>query len=121
MKFPLLKNEKFKYPPGNKCAWCGVIKISEPHSMAVIGGGAMLVNRKTGDGGPDPRLDGFLSMAWHGAHPEEGGKGKRPGVYQSLEIAKDIKGGQFEVYFCSTKCLRAFLNHAVDMLEKKIF
>ncbi len=88
--------------------------------MAALSGGAMLVNRKTGDGGPDPRLDGFLSLTWHGAHTNEGGQGKYPDVYEPLEIAKDVKGGQYEISFCSTKCLRAFLNYAVDTLEKKV-
>jgi hypothetical protein len=119
MRFPLLRNEKINYPSKNKCAWCKRDKVSEPHSIAVLSGGAILVNRKTGNGGPDPRLDGFLSLTWHGAHTNERGQGKYPDVYKALEIARDVKGGQLDINFCSTKCLRAFLNYTVDMLEKK--
>ncbi len=63
MKLPLLKNEKKDH--SLKCAWCNCDKVSEPHSMAVLTCGAMLVNRKTGDGGPDNRLDGFFDLTWH--------------------------------------------------------
>jgi hypothetical protein len=120
MKFPLVRNEKTNYPSKSECAWCKRDKVSEPHSMAVLSGGAILINRKTGDGGPDPRLDGFLCLTWHGAHTNERGQGEYPDMYKTIEIARDVKGGQFDMNFCSTKCLRAFLNYTIDMLEKKI-
>ncbi|MFA7061273.1 MAG: hypothetical protein WC156_10690 [Pedobacter sp.] len=37
-----------------------------------------------------------------------------------LDIIKDIRGGQAEMYFCSTECLRQFLNFCVDELEQKM-
>ena len=120
MKFPILQGEKAKYPDTNKCAWCKGHKAVEPHSMAILAGGAILMNRKTGDGGPNDRLDGFLGLTWHGAHSSDGGIGVHPNIYATLEIAKDIKGGQFDIAFCSTRCLRAFLNYAVDKLEEKM-
>jgi hypothetical protein len=118
MKFPLLKG-KSKYPTKNNCAWCKRSKVCEPHSFAVLDGGALLINRRTGDGGPDDRLDGFFDLTWHGAHKDEGGKGEYSDIIARVGIAKDVRGGQFEIYFCSTKCLREFLNHAVDKLEEK--
>ena len=37
----------------------------------------------------------------------------------SIEIAELVATGQFELYFCSTDCLRAFLNYCVDELERR--
>ncbi len=76
------------------------------------------MNRKTDEGGPDDRMDGYLDLIWHGAH--DGGKGEYPDIHEILHIAGDVKGGQFDLHFCSTKCLREFFNHAVDKLEEKI-
>lgn len=119
MRFPL-RFKKMHYPSKSKCAWCKKGKVCEPNSMAGLTGGALLLNRKRTEGWPDDRLDGFLELWWHGAHTSDGGQGKYPDIHEAVEIAKDIRGGQFDIYFCSTKCLRAFLNHAVNQLETKI-
>ena len=86
--------------------------------MAILSAGALLIDRKNNDGGPSDNLDGFLDLTWHGAH--DGGEGKDKEIGTSLSIARDVQGGQFDIYFCSTNCLRAFLNHCVDELEKRI-
>ena len=118
--FPMLEGDSNKFSAEHTCAWCNQDKVSEPNSMAILTGGAMLVNRRTGNGGPDPRLDGYLDLFWHGAHTEDGGQGDYPDISERIVIASAVVGGQFDILFCSTKCLRAFLNHAVDQLEDKI-
>lgn len=52
---------------------------------------------------------GFLSMVWHADDI---------GVCSFMRVADWTPGGQFEFYFCSTKCLRAFFNACVDGLEE---
>mgnify|MGYP001587107502 CR=1 FL=1 len=74
------------------------------------------MDRRKEYGGPDEKMDAFLTLAWHGAHDK--GIGRLRGRYDILEIARDVRGGQFELFFCSTECLRKFLNNAVDELEK---
>lgn len=118
MKLPTIKDQSSSFPKKAICPWCKKNKVFEPHSFAVLSGGAMLMDKKRENGGPDDRLDAFLSLAWHGAH--DGGKGKYRDINEMTEIARDVRGGQFELYFCSTKCLRAYLNFCVDELEKKI-
>ena len=86
--------------------------------MALICGGASLMNRRQRSGGPDPRLDGYLDFTWHGAH--DGGAGPHRDVYENLSVVRHVRGGQFDLMFCSTKCLRAFLNMLVDDLEHRI-
>jgi len=88
--------------------------------MAILSGGSMLVNRRTGDGGPDDRLEGYLHVTWHGAQTNDGGRGEYPDIYEYIDIVSDVKRGQFDICFCSTKCLRNFFNHVVDKLEQKV-
>ena len=65
-------------------------------------------------------MKGFLHFGWHGAHIEDGGTGKDSDSWANLDLVRDNAGGQFGFYFCSTQCLRAFLNSCVDELEEAI-
>ena len=118
MKLPTLKGCTSFYPKKALCPWCKKNKVLEPHSFAILGGGALLMDRKCDSGGPDDSMDGFLHMSWHGAH--DGGIGKDKGIGAMIEIARDVRGGQFDLYFCSTKCVRSYLNFCVDELERKL-
>ncbi len=118
MKLPTLKGRTSVFPEKALCPWCRKNKVLEPHSFAILEGGALLMDRRSKSGGPDDNMEGFLDLAWHGAH--DGGKGKDKGIGGFVEIAKDIRGGQFEIYFCSTKCLRSYLNFCVDELERQV-
>jgi len=62
----------------------------------------------------------WLGMYWHGAHSEMKGTGDRPDTGGSVRIVEDCPNGQFSIAFCSTACLRQFLNNCVDELEKRI-
>ena len=118
MRLPTVKDRSSSFPKKARCPWCKKNKVLEPHSFAALNGGAMLMDRKRKNGGPDERMDGFLALEWHGAH--DGGQGKDRDIHEMIEIAKDVRSGQFDILFCSTKCLRAYLNYCVDALEKKI-
>ena len=85
--------------------------------MAILNAGALL---KTGKDGYEIATDAraFMTLLWHGAH--DGGRGKLAEIYASVDIADAVANGQFDLYFCSTSCLRGFLNYCVDMLEKRI-
>jgi hypothetical protein len=63
-------------------------------------------------------MDGFLSFSWHGAH--DGGEGKYREIDATMQAAHDVRGGQFDLYFCLTKCLRSYLNYCIYDLEKKM-
>jgi len=76
------------------------------------------MDKSKDSGGSDKRMSGFLHTSWHGAH--YGGRGKDKGIGATIVIAQNVKGGQFELYFCSTKCLRSYLNYCVDELERKV-
>ena len=49
----------------------------------------------------------------------DGGSGGDEDVFACVDIVEDVRGGQFSMYFCSTDCLRAFLNSCVDELDRQ--
>jgi len=119
LKFPVAKGRNIFFPNKALCPMCKTAKVLEPHSMAIVNLGALLMtNRKTRSGSMSDDLDGFLRFSWHGAH--NGGKGRDAGIQVSVDIVEDTRGGQADLYFCSTECLRQFLNECVDELERRI-
>lgn len=119
LKFPVAKERNIFFPKKALCPMCKAAKVLEPHSMAIVNLGAMLMaNRKTGFSSMSDDLDGFFRFSWHGAH--NGGTGRDPNIQASVDIVQDTRGGQADLYFCSTGCLRQFLNECVDELERRI-
>ena len=90
----------------------------EPHSMAIVTAGALLMDREKNTGTMSDSLDGFLSLTWHGGH--DGGSGAHEETHCTVHVIDEAPGGQGELYFCSTACLRKFLNSCVDELERRI-
>jgi hypothetical protein len=119
IKFPVIDNKKLMYPSKPLCPICKEKKVWEPHSMAIISGGALEKLGKdhfvTSDG---DKIAGFLSLVWHGAHDEGEGDFREKG--HTIDIVDQASDGQFMLAFCSTACLRTFLNQAVEELERQI-
>jgi hypothetical protein len=94
-------------------------KVLEPHSMAILMGGAL---EKLGEDhfvtSSGDKIVGFLSLIWHGAHDD--GEGDFREKDYILDLVDESTDGQFQLAFCSTTCLRKFLNKAVDELESKL-
>jgi hypothetical protein len=114
---PLLRGKQFHFPSRPVCPVCRRRKVFEPHSFAVLSAGAFLKTRG-GFAGPDDRMEAFLDVTWHGAH--DGGSGEHPEIGVRMPVAEDVAGGQFELYFCSTRCLRRFFKDLVDELEHRM-
>jgi len=115
---PLMRGKKAYYPRLPVCPSCRRKRVFEPHSFAVLSAGALL---KTGPGDtarPDQRMLGFLDLTWHGAH--NGGSGKNADLFVTLPIARDVFGGQSEIYFCSTSCLHRFFGRLVQELQRRV-
>ena len=58
------------------------------------------------------------SLTWHGAH--DTGLGKDRDIFCRVDLVKDCIDGEYEIYLCSTACLRKFLASWVDALEEKV-
>lgn len=116
--FPILSGSEYEY----LCAWCGNgHTLLKPNSFATLSCGAVLYDYEDQyAAGVSDDLEGYLEINWHGAHSEEGGIGKNPDTSVSVPLKKGVVGGQMGINFCSTECLRAFLNSCVDELEKRI-
>jgi len=116
MRFPVQKgslNAKTEAKPG-QCLVCRRKGVHEPNTFAYLNGGALRkINKDNSVMAPD--LEGFLSIGVHGAHSEIH---SQPDAH--LYIADVVRFGQFELYFCSTACLRKFFNLCVDELEQKL-
>ena len=118
LPFPVASGNSVCFPKESVCPMCKTAKVHEPHSMAIVNLGAMLMtNRATGSGMMSDDLDGFLHFIWHGAH--HGGSGVNTNI-SAQDIVEDVRGGQADLNFCSTACLRAFFNACVDEFEGKI-
>jgi hypothetical protein len=93
MKFPLVTGKNTDYPTTAKCPQCKKRKVCEPHSMVVLGGGALLLDRKRENSRESSALSGFLDLIWHGAHDH--GIGDDRDLYTIMNIVDDAIGGQF--------------------------
>lgn len=90
------------------CSQCKKKTAKDNHDIAAIMGGAMKLINKRGDTEMAEGCVGFLDIHWHG------------NVCAMLPIVEDSPNGQFDLYFCSTACLRGFFNACVDELERKV-
>lgn len=120
MRFPVLK-DKPVWPSKPCCPKCGENAVMEPHAMVILGGGAMRVtDLETRSAEMARDCVGFLDLFWHGAHGDGDAAESEGDVSTHLSIAEWTPSGQFEFYFCSTDCLRAFFNACVDALDAKV-
>jgi len=117
MNFPVVQKKKSHHPKSPRCPQCRRRKVLEPHSMAFISGSTTFIQRSRLNASVAD-LAASLDITWHGAH--DSGIGDDRDIFTSVSLANDCRNGEFAVYFCSTKCLRAFLNTWVDALETKI-
>ena len=106
------------------CQYCGGGHVGAPNSFATLSGGGMLRQRRLFQRGSkhvmSKRVLGFLALQWHGADQEMGGIGEHAEVDVYHQLNDHAYHGQFELYFCSTRCLRNFLNRCVDEFECRI-
>ncbi|HEV8068447.1 MAG TPA: hypothetical protein VGP76_11975 [Planctomycetaceae bacterium] len=118
MKLPLITGKNTDFPSVAKCPQCKKRKVFEPHSMVILEGGALLLDRKRENSRVSNALSGYLALIWHGAHDHSIGDDRH--LFTTMNLVDDAIGGQFSLAFCSTACLRAFLNSLVNELEKRI-
>ncbi len=105
-----------------KCYYCE--KEKKDSSMAIFSGGAMKKEANETYSMLDPGDIGFVRLDWHGDHDNideaAGAEAEFSNIFVGETIADNCPNGQFELYFCSTQCLRDFLNKSVDSLEEKM-
>lgn len=112
MKYPIIsKKTKSFFPTSDICPICQTNRTQLNSEFFVLNGGALKkINKKTSLS--TKKMEGFLSLQYH-----SGENGQNCGF--NIDIVDQSKGGQFDIYFCSTNCLRLFLNELVDCIEEK--
>lgn len=116
MKFPVQKGSlrATATTKAGQCLVCHRTGVHEPNAFAFLNGGALRkLSKSRSTMAPD--LEGFVSIGFHGAHSETD---SQPDAV--LAIAESVRFGQFELYFCSTACLRKFFDLCVDELEQRL-
>jgi hypothetical protein len=63
------------------------------------------------DGGPE--LLAFWQVGYHSAAVDCEGS-------RNVDLVDSLRGGQFDLNFCSTACLRRFFTYVVDALEDSV-
>ncbi len=113
MKLPVIDCDIPEQGPGSygECLSCGVGIPNASGTFAFLNAGALRrIDAKNAE--PAEDLVGFLVMGLHG-----GDAGRASGA---VTVVNDSPQGQFEFSYCSTDCLRTFLNRCVDALEEKV-
>ena len=102
-------------PNGNdkRCMICSRLFSECRGATFTLTAGALLMSRTGKSGGMSERLRGFMSLSFHG----------RPGeceVFTSIEVVDSAPFGQFDLNFCSLRCLRLFFRDIVRLLKMNI-
>ncbi|MBI3914762.1 MAG: hypothetical protein HY327_11345 [Chloroflexi bacterium] len=115
LKLPVVQGNQVFFPKNRVCPWCRKNKIGGAHGMAVLNAGAM---RKVGKERYEMANDtaAFFTLTWHGDHSDA----SKEHAFATIDVADMVESGQFDLYFCSTDCLRGFLNYCVDELEQRV-
>ena len=94
------------------CITCGssISEVSNTEIRLVCG--AILMDDATRScGGPSDLLSGFMDLWFHQSQPH---------TAASLVVAKDVKGGQLEIPFCSIECVSRFFEELVSAFREQI-
>ena len=107
MEFPVLHSEKNVLPEETDlvCPVCSKNKVWGTSEYVELSGGFT-------SSAANPEID--LWLDWFAQ--STGGVQEQ----EEVSIVSEVKAPRFQLAFCSTNCLRQFLNSAVDKLELKI-
>jgi hypothetical protein len=97
---------------------CKANRVGEPHEFVGLSGGAASETGECGEGFLDLFVHPCESAPFGPARAGDAPKTNEEGAW--VEIVRDTTTGQFDLYFCSTACLRRFLNECVDELERRL-
>ncbi len=113
-RFPVLEGRPC-WPSNRLCPQCKKRKVMGHHPTVIFAGGAMKVtDAKKKSAGMADDCVGFLYLGSHG------GTDVDSQASAHVELVEWTPNGQFEFYFCSAACLRAFLNACVDEVEVQL-
>jgi hypothetical protein len=112
MEYPIIsKKTKSFFPTNEICPICATNRTNLNSEFYVLNGGALeKINQDVSIS--SDKMEGFLSVQYH-PEKDNGNRGF------NIDIVDQSKGGQFDIYFCSTSCMRQFFNEFIDEIEKE--
>ena len=112
MEYPIIsKKTKSFFPTSVVCPICATNRTKLNSEFYVLNGGALeKINKNTSMS--SGKMEGFLSVQYHSGDDSEN-------CGFNFDIVDKSEGGQFDIYFCSTNCMRQFFNELIDKIEKK--
>jgi hypothetical protein len=111
LRFPLLKNGDQNFLPhrGGRCLICDK-DLKSGTGIAYLSAGAVLESRIDEMKEDFCNIEAFFSVYFHTIASDGAGGGE-------VNVVDSLRGGQFDLGFCSTSCLRKFFNIIVDELD----
>lgn len=131
MKFPVIEGTMNNLDGSSICPVCRKNVIYQPERIVLTAGALSVYKPGSDQQGDDTSKDGSISpeiavakwgdvgfwiLEWHRMKNNK----VKGDTAANLDIVKDSKHGQFDLYFCSIQCLRTFFNEIVDEFEKVI-
>ena len=109
MEFPVLHGKQHNFPDVSDpvCPVCKLKNVWGSNEYVELSCGSQIENAQTIES--DLWLDWFSNKDSNGVQAQA-----------ELAIASEVSSSRLQFAFCSTDCLRKFLNTAVDSLECKI-
>ena len=124
MKFPLLPSpETLQVPESACCLVCGNEVGEGPGYVRLTVGAILFKDKSCLYGGPSEKMQTVFALVHQERNGMETPSGQSPprlGERLRFDVAVPTKGGQVDLIFCSSKCLRELFGSIVDAFEKKI-
>lgn len=114
MEFPIYSRDRTPEESAVHCLVCGrKIAWNEWPERITLGSGAILNDSGAETGGPSDQMEGFITLFYHASSQHHDSSA-------SLIVATDVVGGQVDLDFCSTECLRAFFDSITEEMQRRV-
>ena len=108
MSFPLLSTaDRPVYPADARCPRCG---RDFSGGFAFLSAGALLLSQDGQDSVDASRLQAFLHVGFHGLDSAVRDS-------SGVAVVEDLQGGQFDLNWCSIRCMREWLLSLLQRIE----
>jgi len=106
--FPLLAGtDRCVYPADGHCPVCGGPFTA---GFAYLSAGALLLTADGQDSLHLDRLQAFMNVGFHGRDPDMRDS-------SDVTVVADLRGGQFDLQWCSVECMRQWLLGLLQQVE----
>jgi hypothetical protein len=113
LTFPLIKGlETPVIPSQASCPLCGT-RFNAETGLVYLSAGAILRDRERNASIETDLLCGFLELGVHGPSAQ-------PKQSCHLQVADEVRGGQFDINVCSLDCLETLFKTIVDRMRAEM-